>query len=625
MKTRNEKILIDFLLLSVSILSAVMFNGIHVYYLFFSWLCLSGYAIYKVAQYAEFQFKLDYPVLIILLSIAWLLLSLEWHPVIWQGVYYNWRVAIFFVAAFVAYQILDNNDHAVLFKAIGTIAILDILLTLFQSVVNGGEPTGLFINKNNNAAFIMLLILPAISYLLMNTIKDRKYWLFASVYALALVVMLQIFSRGAFVGMISAAIPLIAISLFRKSYGNIVTVIALTAVVTLLSVLFLDSSVKTFVHSYSRWSIWSATFQMIGDNGWLGIGNGMFYLLYPQYRHTDDMSGGFFVHNDYLQFLLELGLPGLLLFISFIVLILLRLRKYIAHSADVNKEWFYLGIAGGTIAVLVHSLVTFNLYKVGIFLVLGLYCGALLYRTSKFRLSPPLLEVSVRLTRMRVAILVVLMVVSLQSLGRIGYADTLIDGVFESLTGNLSHPEDKLRFYTRVHNIDPDNYLYLSLMAGTLSEMKVTPATDVEEHRRYDEVMRLFKRAEKLNPYAYELYIAEAEYIARHKDFAGATWYEKAKALANKSISLNPRIYRVRMKAATLMSDAGHKTEALGLIIDGLNHCQYCRMDYYKYGSELAASNQRKDVKATFDRLIREEEQKELERQKELDEMYMKS
>lgn len=61
---------------------------------------------------------------------------------------------------------------------------------------------------------------------------------------------------------------------------------------------------------------------MFLDNPITGWESGTFRFLYMQYKSPLSGEAGTFVHNDYLQFLLELGPIGLAIFIIFIFILL---------------------------------------------------------------------------------------------------------------------------------------------------------------------------------------------------------------------------------------------------------------------------------------------------------------
>ena len=70
---------------------------------------------------------------------------------------------------------------------------------------------------------------------------------------------------------------------------------------------------------------------MLMDAPWLGIGLGTYWLYWPTYRHPDDTSGGFYVHNDYLQIWIETGLPGFLLLLAVYVAVFIMFVRLVRH------------------------------------------------------------------------------------------------------------------------------------------------------------------------------------------------------------------------------------------------------------------------------------------------------
>ncbi len=66
---------------------------------------------------------------------------------------------------------------------------------------------------------------------------------------------------------------------------------------------------------------------MLQDAPWHGIGPGLFWLAYPPYRAAADNSGGFYVHNDYLQLWLEGGWPTFIVLLCLLALVAFRYAR----------------------------------------------------------------------------------------------------------------------------------------------------------------------------------------------------------------------------------------------------------------------------------------------------------
>ncbi|MBK1726847.1 hypothetical protein CKO13_07405, partial [Halorhodospira neutriphila] len=65
-----------------------------------------------------------------------------------------------------------------------------------------------------------------------------------------------------------------------------------------------------------RFLQWAATWELIREAPWLGLGPGVFWLAYAAVRPAGDGTAGMFAHNDYLHFWAERGLPAPLLVLA---------------------------------------------------------------------------------------------------------------------------------------------------------------------------------------------------------------------------------------------------------------------------------------------------------------------
>ena len=99
---------------------------------------------------------------------------------------------------------------------------------------------------------------------------------------------------------------------------------------------------------------------IIHTAGPAGIGGGSFYTVYPAWR-TGDQKFMDHAHNDYLQLLLEYGLPGFALLGVFMLLVLGQVIRRLHQPDDV--EGFGVAFATGIAvsAMLIHISVEFNL------------------------------------------------------------------------------------------------------------------------------------------------------------------------------------------------------------------------------------------------------------------------
>jgi O-antigen ligase len=110
-----------------------------------------------------------------------------------------------------------------------------------------------------------------------------------------------------------------------------------------------------------RLSIWKSALDMIKDHPGTGTGWGTFRSVYPSYRRDRVFHGIAFAHNDYLQIAAGMGLPGLGLFLLFLVMLF---REGFRGIQSRDRDFFSLalpGVLAGLFALSVHELVDFNL------------------------------------------------------------------------------------------------------------------------------------------------------------------------------------------------------------------------------------------------------------------------
>jgi O-antigen ligase len=98
----------------------------------------------------------------------------------------------------------------------------------------------------------------------------------------------------------------------------------------------------------------------IKDNWLLGSGIGSFRRLYPQYEDQAAVTTTFVnhAHNDYLEILLETGIPGLLTLLLFLLWWAGRAVRVARMRAIFPCAW---AAVIGSAALLLHSLVDYPL------------------------------------------------------------------------------------------------------------------------------------------------------------------------------------------------------------------------------------------------------------------------
>ncbi len=182
-----------------------------------------------------------------------------------------------------------------------------------------------FLLANSFAGFLALVVPGFLGYLLDRLrAGDRGAWLFGASglwLAAALACLLLTYSKG---GWVAFAIGMLAFGamlgkdLLRRHKWLLAgaAAAAIGAVALLLAVKVVPTQIfRDFVTSFEiRTGYWQGALEMARDHPLGGVGLGAFGGYFPRYRALL-AHPALDAHNDYLQVLAELGVPGLLIFL----------------------------------------------------------------------------------------------------------------------------------------------------------------------------------------------------------------------------------------------------------------------------------------------------------------------
>jgi O-antigen ligase len=116
-----------------------------------------------------------------------------------------------------------------------------------------------------------------------------------------------------------------------------------------------------FLQMEGRLGLWKDEIRLIRDYPLTGTGLGTFGTAFGRYQTTQLDSYVDHAHNDYLEFTSETGLVGgLLLFLPILALFLRMIISFFDDPRRYRRS-ITLGCIGSTLALLVHSLMDFNL------------------------------------------------------------------------------------------------------------------------------------------------------------------------------------------------------------------------------------------------------------------------
>lgn len=111
-----------------------------------------------------------------------------------------------------------------------------------------------------------------------------------------------------------------------------------------------------------RPTYWANTAELFIDYPLLGTGLGTFPSLYPDKESGDTLIRLYHAHNDYIEYLSELGIVGMVLLLGGILFMLIK--SFIVWKGRRHPEVKGLGLGGviAVVCILIHSLTDFNLH-----------------------------------------------------------------------------------------------------------------------------------------------------------------------------------------------------------------------------------------------------------------------
>jgi O-antigen ligase len=112
----------------------------------------------------------------------------------------------------------------------------------------------------------------------------------------------------------------------------------------------------------TRQQVWRDTLQLVARFPLFGCGFGAFQSAFMPYQTEDLVRTVNFVHNDYLEFLAELGIPAFACLITVAILLYRKVFVRIEGADDAYERCFYVACLGSMTAITIHSLTDFNLY-----------------------------------------------------------------------------------------------------------------------------------------------------------------------------------------------------------------------------------------------------------------------
>jgi O-antigen ligase len=240
--------------------------------------------------------------------------------------------------------------------------------------------SGTYISPNNLAGFLEMILPLGLAALLVSRAKPvmKIFIAYASVMILGGIAVTL--SRGSWIAVGVMLLALFGVLLFHRNYrlpaAALLIVLVGTGIYLIPKARFMKARVEQTtandrLNDSARFDLWEPAVRLWRENIWWGIGPNHYNFRFRLYRPQSVQLQPDRVHNDYLNTLTDWGIVGVgLIACAFVLLYagVARTWRYVrGNSADLgggnsNKFALVLGTALGLLAILIHSVVDFNMH-----------------------------------------------------------------------------------------------------------------------------------------------------------------------------------------------------------------------------------------------------------------------
>jgi len=295
-----------------------------------------------------------------------------------------------------------------------------------------------------------------------------------------------------------------------------------------------DTSINT------RILIWKTTFNMIKDNPLFGSGIGSFkinYLNYqakylneyPAYSKYWIKAGE--AHNEYLQIWAELGIVGLVLFLSIIYFFYDLIINFFNENKNDKKKIIIIGLFTGITCFLIHSLFSFPLHVPALGSAFFMITGLTVRFTKGFNLNKEnqrniiIKSVNTKNNKYKIIFVIIILAFAIFLVNNIvikPYISELY--YFKGMIFNLNYKfKDSLPLLSYAADLSPHNGRIVHALGATYYNLN-----------RYDEAIECFSRARKYEIDKYTFYLSGLCYFNKKM-------YEEAEEEFKYAIYLEPK------------------------------------------------------------------------------------
>ena len=349
------------------------------------------YQVYMKQLQADFSFMKLYVCLFFLFFVLTIVISFFQSIAISESIYLLSKISIeilFFIIS--TYLLIQNKlNISSLIKSIIVVSLIIVSIAVFQLLKLSFSENNFFENiLKINSTFANKNLLASILFLtfpfILNSFVLQKPWKIISAgSALSILILIWLIqTRAVFVAFfVFFLILLFLLVKYRKDTLNKrfikVVLISVSSLLLIVGIITIQNK-QEFSHTFSKTSaferflLWENSAEMIKENFVFGVGAGNWQVHFPKYGldkfHILEMSNGLLTfqrpHNDFLWVFCEMGIIGLLVYISIFFIVLYYFFKLFKKFKERNNSWLYSVFFAAIIGYLTIAFVDFPLERI---------------------------------------------------------------------------------------------------------------------------------------------------------------------------------------------------------------------------------------------------------------------
>jgi O-antigen ligase len=241
----------------------------------------------------------------------------------------------------------------------------------FREMHYGGIPFGPYVNRNHFAGFAELFIPVALVPLMLGKVRRERLFIVGLFAVVSIGALFLAASRGGIISFVVEVVVIVAWMAWHRTHtkqmlAGVAVLVAALLMVSWLGVKEITQRFSTMkameVASGKRASMRRGTLRIFEDHPLIGTGLGTLQMVYPPYETLYDGRVVNHSHNDYLEALAEMGIPGGLCCALFLGLLFFHaVRQLVGNKPPFSVVLNLTGLVG-CIGFLVHSFVDFNVH-----------------------------------------------------------------------------------------------------------------------------------------------------------------------------------------------------------------------------------------------------------------------